>query len=137
MVIDRRRAAYALALDVLSVLVFVLIGRRSHDEGDALTGVLNVAAPFLIGVAASWLIVRAWRWPFAILTGLVLWPITLLVGMMCRNLLWGKGTPVSFVIVATVFLGLCFVGWRMAARSLMRRRRRQTSNSTAIAGTSE
>jgi len=29
---------------------------------------------------------------------------------------------VSFVIVATIFLGLCFVGWRMAARALTRRR---------------
>jgi len=135
MIIDRRRAAYALGLDVLSVMVFVVIGRRSHDEGNAVIGVLETAAPFLIGVVAAWLIVRAWRWPFAILTGLVVWPITLLVGMMCRNLIWGRGTPVSFVIVATIFLGLCFVGWRMAARSLLRRRR-QASNSTATAGTS-
>ena len=52
-----------------------------------------------------------------------------------RNLIWGRGTPVSFVIVATIFLGLCFVGWRMAARALLRRRR-QSSNSTATAGTS-
>ena len=131
----RRLAAYALGLDVLSVMVFVAIGRRSHDEGSAVAGVLETAAPFLIGVGAAWLIVRGWRWPFAALTGLVIWPITLLVGMMCRNLLWGRGTPVSFVIVATIFLGLCFVGWRMAARSLLRRRR-QASNSTATAGTS-
>ena len=34
-----------------------------------------------------------------------------------------------------IFLGLCFVGWRMAARALLRRRR-QSANSTAAAGTS-
>ena len=135
MVIDRRRVAYALCLDVLSVMVFVVIGRRNHDEGSAVGGVLETAAPFLIGVGVAWLIIRAWRWPMAVVTGLVLWPITLLVGMMCRNLLWGHGTPVSFVIVATVFLGLCFVGWRMAARAWLRRRR-QSSSSTAAAGTS-
>jgi hypothetical protein len=127
MVIDRRRAAYALGLDVLSVMVFVVIGRRNHDEGSAVAGVFETAAPFLIGVGAAWLIIRAWRWPMAMLTGLVVWPITLLVGMMCRNLIWGRGTPVSFVIVATIFLGLCFVGWRMAARALTRRRRQRST----------
>jgi Protein of unknown function (DUF3054) len=121
---QRRLAAYALGLDVLSVMLFVVIGRRNHDEGSAVAGVLETAAPFLIGVGAAWLIVRAWRWPLAILTGLVVWPITLLVGMMCRNLIFGRGTPASFVIVATVFLGLCFVGWRMAARAITRRRQR-------------
>jgi Protein of unknown function (DUF3054) len=121
---QRRLAAYALGLDVLSVMVFVVIGRRNHDEGSAVAGVLETAAPFLIGVGAAWLIVRAWRWPLAILTGLVVWPITLLVGMMCRNLIFGRGTAASFVIVATVFLGLCFVGWRMAARAITRRRQR-------------
>lgn len=137
MVVDRRRAAYAFVLDVLSVLVFVVIGRRNHDEGSAIGGVLETAAPFLIGVGAAWLLVRAWRWPTAVLTGLVVWPITLLVGMVCRNLIWGHGTPASFVIVATIFLGLCFVGWRMAARAMMRRRRQSSkSKSTATAGTS-
>ena len=135
MIVDRRRAAYALGLDVLSVMVFVIIGRRNHDEGNAVTGVLETAAPFLIGVGVAWLIVRAWRWPMAVLTGLVVWPIAVLVGLMCRNLIWGRGTPTGFVIVATIFLGLCFVGWRMAARA-WDRRRRQPSKSTATAGTS-
>ena len=121
---QRRLAACALGLDVLSVMVFVVIGRRSHDEGSPVAGVLETAAPFLIGIGAAWLIVRAWRWPFALLTGLVIWPITLLVGMMCRNLIFGRSTPTSFVIVATVFFGLCFVGWRIAARALTRRRQR-------------
>ena len=123
---DRRRAAYALGLDVLAVMVFVVIGRRSHDEGSAIGGVLATAAPFLIGLGAAWLIVRCWRWPFTVLTGLVIWPITLLIGMMCRSLIFGRDTPVSFVIVATIFLGLCFVGWRMAARASTRRRHRST-----------
>jgi hypothetical protein len=123
---SRRSAAYALGLDFLSIVVFVAIGRRSHDEGSAVTGIVKTAAPFLMGLTLAWLIVRAWRWPFAILTGLAIWPITLLVGMMCRNLIFGRDTPISFVIVATVFLGLCFVGWRMAARAMARRRRSST-----------
>jgi hypothetical protein len=122
----QHRVGYALGLDLLSVIVFVVIGRRSHDEGSAVAGALATAAPFLIGLGAAWLIVRAWRWPFALLTGLLIWPITLLIGMMCRKLIFGRDTPVSFVIVATIFLGLCFVGWRTAARALARRRQRST-----------
>jgi hypothetical protein len=132
MTLHRRRPVVAAALDVASVLVFVAVGRRSHDEGNAITGIAETAAPFLIGLAAAWLIVRAWRWPMAIFTGVAVWPITVLVGMLFRSLIFGDGTAASFVIVTTVFLGACFVGWRVAARAIARR----GQNSTATAGTS-
>ena len=129
---NHRRALTAAALDAASVLVFVAIGRRNHDEGQTVAGIVETAAPFLIGLSAAWLIVRAWRWPMAILTGVAVWPITVLIGMLCRSLIFGDGTAASFVIVATVFLGICLVGWRAAARAIVRRRQ----NSTATAGTS-
>ena len=129
---SRRHALIALALDVASILVFVAIGRRNHDEGSGLGGVLEIAAPFLIGLAVAWLLVRAWRRPMAILTGVVVWPITLLIGMVLRNLVFDRGTAPSFVVVATIFLGACLVGWRLAAQTIARRRQ----NSTVTAGTS-
>ena len=43
-----------LVVDVLCVLVFVVLGRRNHDEGTAAAGVVETAAPFLIGLAAGW-----------------------------------------------------------------------------------
>ncbi len=132
MSLHRRRPVVAAALDVASVVVFVAIGRRSHDEGNAVTGIIETAAPFLIGLTAAWLIVRAWRWPMAIPTGVAAWPITVLIGMLCRSLIFGDGTAASFVLVATVFLGVCFVGWRIAARAIARRGQK----STATAGTS-
>ena len=110
----------------------MLIGRRNHDESAGIGGLLETAAPFLIGLGVGWLIVRAWRWPMAIVTGLVIWPITILVGMIVRSTIFDRGTAVSFVIVATLFLGACLVGWRAAFRVLTRRRQ----NSTATAGTS-
>jgi hypothetical protein len=127
-----RLAVYAGLFDVASVVVFVLIGRRNHDESSGLGGLLETAAPFLIGLGAGWSIVRAWRWPMAIVTGLVIWPVTILVGMIVRNAVFDRGTAVSFVIVATLFLGACLLGWRTAYRVLTRRRQ----NSTATAGTS-
>ncbi len=127
-----RLAVYAGLFDVASIVVFVLIGRRNHDESAGIGGLLETAAPFLIGLGVGWLIVRAWRWPMAIVTGLVIWPITILVGMIVRSTIFDRGTAVSFVIVATLFLGACLVGWRAAFRALTRRRQ----NSTATAGTS-
>ncbi len=127
-----RLAVYAGLFDVASIVVFVLIGRRNHDESAGIGGLLETAAPFLIGLGVGWLIVQAWRWPMAIVTGLVIWPITILVGMIVRSTIFDRGTAVSFVIVATLFLGACLVGWRAAFRLFTRRRQ----NSTATAGTS-
>jgi hypothetical protein len=118
-----RRLAVAIGLDVFVVVLFVAIGRRNHDEEPGIIGVLQTAAPFLIGLAVAWLIVRAWRRPTSILTGVAIWPITILVGMIARNVVFDEGTATAFVIVATLFLGACLVGWRAVYRLVDRRRR--------------
>jgi uncharacterized membrane protein (GlpM family) len=110
-----RRLAVAVFCDVFAVVAFTAVGRRNHDEGSAVPGVIGTALPFLIGLAIAWLVVRAWRRPAALLTGITIWPITVLAGMVLRRLVFDRGTATSFVIVATVFLGACFVGWRRAA----------------------
>ncbi len=129
---QRRRTLVAIALDAASVVLFVTIGRRNHEEGSGITGVLETAAPFLIGLVIGWVVVRGWHRPMALIAGIVIWPVTVLTGMVLRNQLFDRGTAASFVVVATIFLGLCLVGWRLAARVLVRRRQ----NSTATAGTS-
>lgn len=116
-----RRLVVAVALDVLTVIVFVAAGRRQHDEGNALRAAAETAAPFLTGLVAGWCTVRAWRRPFGLLTGVALWPVTVLVGMIVRRWVFDRGTATSFVIVATLFLGACLVGWRAAAAVLERR----------------
>jgi hypothetical protein len=126
-----RQAATALGLDLLAVLVFVAIGRRSHDEGSAVSEFVKTAAPFVIGLGFGWLTSRAWSTPMALATGTLIWAETLVLGMLLRRFVFDRGTAVSFVIVATVFLGLCLLGWR-AIVELVRRRQ----NSTATAGTS-
>ena len=42
-----RRVAIAAAADIVCILVFVALGRRNHDEGETVDGILTVAAPFL------------------------------------------------------------------------------------------
>lgn len=119
------------AVDVVLVLIFVLVGRSSHDEGFTLLGALNTAWPFLAGLAAGWLVLRAWRSPRAIVwTGIGLWAGTVIVGMLLRTVS-GQGIALSFVIVATLVLGVFLLGWRGIAALIARRRRPRRPSSVA------
>jgi len=114
-----RVAVSAAAADVVAVLVFVALGRRSHDEpGNAVVGALRVAAPFLIGLTVAWLVARAWRRPTALVTGLTIWPITVALGMVLRRTVFDRGTAASFIVVATIATGVLLIGWRLAAGRL-------------------
>jgi hypothetical protein len=103
------------AADVCCVALFVVIGRASHAEGETLAGLTRTAWPFLAGLAAGWLVTRAWRRPGAVLgAGAGVWLSTVALGMVLR-VVSGQGTAVAFVFVALAFLGLFMLGWRMVA----------------------
>ena len=116
----------ALALDVVLVIVFCAIGRRSHDEANALTGLATTAWPFLSGLAVGWLAtVALYRDKFdgflIVPTGIVVWLSTLVVGMVLR-VVSGQGTAFSFVIVAGTVLAVFLLGWRAVARIVTKAR---------------
>ena len=114
-----RKVALAAALDVGAIVLFAVIGRRNHDEtGNAVTGALTVAAPFLIALAVGWLVARAWTNPSSLRTGLVIWPITIAVGMVLRHWVFDRGTAASFIVVATIATGVLLLGWRGVARAV-------------------
>jgi FtsH-binding integral membrane protein len=111
----------ALAADAACIVVFAAIGRRSHDEAEGLGGVLATAAPFLVALALGWAFVEGLRRsssrpndPVRLDAGVIVWVITVGVGLLLRRTLWDRGTALAFVIVATAFLGLAIVGWRVA-----------------------
>jgi hypothetical protein len=111
-----RRPWLALAADVGCVLLFVVLGRRSHDEANSVVSALNVAAPFLIGLAVGWVLsphVR--RQARSIRAGLDVWVATVVVGVLLRWFAWDRSTAFTFVLVAAAFLGLFLLGWRVAA----------------------
>ncbi len=116
-----RRLVIAAWLDVVAVVFFVVVGRAEHDSGNTFEGFARTAAPFLVGLGVGWLVARAWRRPTSVFAGLVIWPITVLVGMMVRRWGFDEGTATSFVIVTTAFLGMCLVGWRLIFASVTRR----------------
>lgn len=111
-----------LALDVIGVLVFCALGRRSHAEGVTVTGVALTAWPFLSGTVLGWLLSRGWRRPTALApTGVIVWASTVLVGMLLRKAS-SAGVAVSFVVVAATVTAILLLGWRAAAGLVLRRR---------------
>ncbi len=101
-----------LNLAALAVLVFVTIGRDTHDGGIDAAAIIETAAPFMIALVAGWVASKAWNTPTDIKTGLTVWPVTVILGMVLRRLFFDRGTAAAFIIVATTFLGVALVGWR-------------------------
>ena len=105
-------------VDVVAVVVFVAIGRRNHDEGTALSGVLGVAAPFLIALGISWIGLRTWNEPFTRRSWVATWIITVFVGLLLRRLVFDRGIATPFIIVATITLGVLLGLGRLLSRKL-------------------
>jgi hypothetical protein len=117
-----RSVRLAMVLDCCCVLVFVVIGRASHAKGESLAGIVSTAWPFLAGLAGGWLAARTWRRPLLLWPGGVgAWLGAVALGMVLR-VVAGQGTAFAFVVVATVFLGLFLLGWRVLAQVAARRR---------------
>jgi hypothetical protein len=110
-----RSARLAVLLDVCCVLVFVIIGRASHTQGETLGGIASTAWPFLAGLACGEVAARAWRQPLALVpAGVGAWLGAVLVGQALR-VLAGQGTAPAFIVVSLLFLGVFLLGWRLAA----------------------
>ncbi|MVU80066.1 DUF3054 family protein [Nocardia sp. ET3-3] len=120
-------------VDVVLVVVFCLLGRRSHDEAVLGAGLLRTFWPFGTGLVLGWVIAVAVAsgregasaakrfdgrtlWP----TAVIIWLSTLIGGMLLRAVS-GQGVVFSFFLVAASFLGLFLVGWRVVAQAVRTR----------------
>lgn len=112
------RAVPAL-LDVIAVVFFAAVGRRSHAEGLDIPGVVRTAGPFLVGTAAGWLLASLTldAGPRTLQFGAVVLAATVVLGLLFRRVA-AEGTAHSFVIVATTVLAVLLLGWRLLARLL-------------------
>jgi hypothetical protein len=114
------RTSIKVALDLVLVVVFSIIGRASHGEALTLSGVLVTGWPFLVGcllgsVIAGVLLRLPWLYE-----GLLVWLTTVVLGLFLRGIT-GGGMAAGFLIVATLVLAFLLIGWRMLA-ALARRR---------------
>jgi hypothetical protein len=120
---SRTVPVYSALADVACVLVFVAIGRSSHNEAGSVAGFLGTAWPFVVGLAIGWLLMRAWRRPVRVVwTGVGVWGMTVAAGIALRALT-GQGTEFSFIVVTTVVLAVLLLGWRIVVRWTARFRR--------------
>jgi len=113
-----------LLVDLVLIVVFAAIGRRSHEESGAIVGVLSTAAPFLIGYTVSALATRLDRAPMSIARGVIAWAPGIALGMVLRRLVFDRGTASSFVMVAFIATAVLLLGWRVIALIIGRARRR-------------
>src|ERR1700730_15243989 len=115
------RMAYLL-VDVVAVLVFCSVGRRSHAEGLTIGGVATTAWPFLAGTVVGWLLSRGWRRPTAGgPPGGIVWLCPVVGGMLLRKA-GSAGVAASFVVVAATVTAVLLLGWRAAVGLALRRR---------------
>ncbi|MBT0771933.1 DUF3054 domain-containing protein [Kineosporia sp. J2-2] len=127
--------AVAALADLACVLVFVAVGRSSHEEGITLGGLLTTGWPFWLGVAGGYVGVVAFGLAPASLRGAAMVLVkTLLIGMILRSVVQHDGTPVSFVVVATVFLAVTLTGWRVLARIAALRQARANARAIQASG---
>jgi hypothetical protein len=106
--------------DVAVVVVFVAIGRRSHNEANDASGFLGTLWPFVAGLAAGALATRLYAAPLEWRRAVPAWLVTVAVGLALRIGVVGHEFKLSFAIVATTFLGLFLLGWRAIARRRFR-----------------
>ncbi len=104
----------SLALDIVLVTVFAVIGRASHAESLDLAGIAATAWPFVVSVALG-SVVASWRnWPWWV-QGIFVWVVALAGGMALR-LASGGSTALGFVIVGGISLAAFLIGWRAILR---------------------
>lgn len=105
-----------MVFDVVAVVIFGFLGRAAHSEDLTPAGIASTTWPFLVGLAAGWLLLRVWRapdqWPRAI--GVV--AITVALGHVVRVLVAGDSTHWTFVTVSLLVTAVLLLGWRLVMR---------------------
>ena len=106
---------WLLSYDLAGVLVFVVAGRANHGSEGSATGILQTAGPFISARVVGWLVTRAWQDPASLRTGAGVLAVTIVAGLLLRRIVFSDGIELTFVFVASAFLTLFLLGWRVAA----------------------
>jgi hypothetical protein len=133
------RRLFTASADFFAVLVFAFIGRMNHAEGLSLHGLFSTTWPFALGAAIGWSLAylyahmradHGFDYPFhperVFPDGVLVWVGAVAIGMILRQQ-FHQGVALSFIIVATIVLGVFLLGWRAARMMLSRRRQTVTT----------
>lgn len=102
--------------DVAVLVVFVVVGRRSHNEDAGVAGFVRVWWPFAVALLVAWTVTGLWRAPLAWSRAVVAWLVTVGLGMGLRIAIEGREFKLAFAIVTLVFVGAGMLGWRAVVR---------------------
>jgi hypothetical protein len=108
--------------DVVSLVIFTVIGLINHEDGVTVDGVLQVVLPIVaVGAVAAWLF-DTYRRP-GLATLLPAWLVSVPAGLLIRKALFGTpatwGSTGVFLCVALTFTLLILLAWRVIARFLL------------------
>jgi Protein of unknown function (DUF3054) len=106
----------ALLGDVAVLVLFVLVGRRSHHEDAGVAGFLRVWWPFAVALVVAWLVTGLWQAPLARVRAVAAWLVTVALGMALRIAVQDREFKVAFAIVTLLFVGAGMLGWRAVVR---------------------
>ena len=112
--------------DLVAILLFALLGRRSHDEGSTVTGVLVAAWPFVAGWTIAWFATRLDRRPRSAAGALRALVVAVPIALLLRAAT-DRGIAPAFIVVAVVFLGVALVGRRALLAAIGAGRQRRES----------
>ncbi|MDN5771732.1 MAG: DUF3054 domain-containing protein [Microlunatus sp.] len=124
------KALSTLVVDVVAIVVFAILGRSSHAEGNTFVGVLGTAWPFLaaavLGHVVCQLIPALRRVPSDWRSGVVVWAVTVVAGLILR-VLSGDTAALPFILVASLVLAVFLIGRRALYDLIQRTRRTRTA----------
>ena len=113
---------FLVAAPILNPLVIISTAQAFGWSGWILP--VRIVGGFVVANLVGWIVARAWRSPSRVVpTGLLVWGVTLVVGMVLRALS-GEGVVIPFVITTAIILALLMLGWRAISALVVRRRAR-------------
>jgi len=115
-------------LDTVVVVSFVVIGAESHELPLLVSGVVDVAGPFLVALAGGIIALRVWRDPLSLKNGALLGAGTVGFGMLLRSFFWDDGTAPTFIVVSSLWIVGLTVAWRLVASVAIKFLRRSPSS---------
>jgi hypothetical protein len=120
--------ALAAGVDAVCLALFVALGRASHDISSGIAWYLTVLWPFLVGWFVVALALRLYvspldRWVMLTCT----WVAGTAIALGLRAAVTQRNTPITFIIVTYIFIGLTTFGWRLFVHGLSWVRGRDSS----------
>ncbi len=105
----------AAVLDVAVFLSFAVFGQRTHGVESTIGTLAVIVLPFLIGWFGAAIAVRLYERPLSFGRCASTYLMGMTAGFLIRVFAFGRGVPVTFVIVVGLFVAAFVFGWRLIA----------------------